>query len=278
MRPRRSGMRRSRPSPRTRWRSPSSAGPTSASRALLNALLGEERSSSATSRVRRVTRSTPRSTGPVGRERPVDTAGIRRRGKVASGPAAERFATLRALEAVARADVAVLVLDAQDGLTAQDDHVAGYVARGGQRAGHRDQQVGSRARRTSTRSTSTSASIRSEAPFLDFAPIVSISAKTGQRVGRVLEAAVESPPSVAAASRRPQLNQLAAARPTLRQGRRCQGQAAADSSTRTQAADRSRRRSCCSPGEAGRGPFQLPALSGEPAPRGASASPARRSG
>src|SRR3954447_16771249 len=57
----------------------------------------------------------------------VDTAGIRRRGKVASGPAAEKFSTLRAVRAVGRADVAVLVVDAVDGLTAQDAHVAGYV-------------------------------------------------------------------------------------------------------------------------------------------------------
>ena len=57
----------------------------------------------------------------------IDTAGIRRRGKVASGPAAEKYSTMRALKAISRADVAVLVLDAHDGLTAQDAHVAGYV-------------------------------------------------------------------------------------------------------------------------------------------------------
>ena len=57
----------------------------------------------------------------------VDTAGIRRRGKVASGPDAERFSALRALKAIGRADVCILVVDATEGLAAQDAHVAGHV-------------------------------------------------------------------------------------------------------------------------------------------------------
>ena len=120
----------------------------------------------------------------------VDTAGIRRRGKVASGPAAERFATLRALKAVSRSDVAVLVLDAGDGLTAQDAHVAGYALDEGiglvvainkwdviEKEEHTfDEYV---------------AVLRQEAPYLAFAPIISISAKTGQRVERIVGAALE---------------------------------------------------------------------------------------
>ncbi len=120
----------------------------------------------------------------------VDTAGIRRRGRVASGPAAERFATLRALKAVSRSDVAVLILDATDGLTAQDAHVAGYVVEEG---------VGlvlainkwDLVEKTGTTFDEYRAAIVREAPFLDFAPVVAISAKTGQRVGRVLEHALE---------------------------------------------------------------------------------------
>ena len=61
----------------------------------------------------------------------IDTAGVRRRGRVASGPDAERFSTLRALRAVSRADVAILVIDAVEGLTAQDAHIAGYVVEEG---------------------------------------------------------------------------------------------------------------------------------------------------
>jgi GTP-binding protein len=120
----------------------------------------------------------------------IDTAGVRRPGKVASGPAAERYATVRALKAVTRADVAVLVIDAADGLTAQDDHVAGYALEEGaglvlavnkwdvvEKDEHTFDEYVARMRR--------------QAPFLDLAPIVSISAKTGLRVERVLEAALE---------------------------------------------------------------------------------------
>ncbi|HYO44164.1 MAG TPA: ribosome biogenesis GTPase Der, partial [Candidatus Limnocylindrales bacterium] len=94
---------------------------------LLNALLGEERS--IVSSIPGTTRDAIDTTIEWGRSEIVliDTAGIRRRGKVASGPAAEKYSTMRALKAISRADVAVLVLDAADGLTAQDAHVAGYV-------------------------------------------------------------------------------------------------------------------------------------------------------
>jgi GTP-binding protein len=121
----------------------------------------------------------------------IDTAGIRRRGKVASGPAAERYSALRALRAIGRADVAVLVVDAVDGLTAQDAHVAGYVVdegRGLVVAVNKWDAVEGKTGRTFDQYVEW---IRREAPFLDFAPIVSISALTGQRVGRVLELAID---------------------------------------------------------------------------------------
>src|SRR5204862_2673136 len=98
---------------------------------LLNALLGEERA--IVSEVPGTTRDTIDTRLEWGRSEIVllDTAGIRRKGKVASGPAAERYSTLRALKAISRADVAVLVVDAVDGLTAQDAHVAGFVVEEG---------------------------------------------------------------------------------------------------------------------------------------------------
>ncbi len=121
----------------------------------------------------------------------VDTAGIRRRGKVASGPAAERYSTLRALKAIDRADVTVLVVDAVDGLTAQDAHVAGYTVDAGKGlvlAINKWDLVESKTDRSFDQYV---AWIHREAPFLDFAPAVSISAKTHQRVDRVLEMAVD---------------------------------------------------------------------------------------
>ncbi len=121
----------------------------------------------------------------------IDTAGIRRRGKVASGPAAERYSTMRALTALSRADVAVLVIDAVEGLTSQDAHVAGYAVEEGKGlvlAVNKWDLVADKTDRTFDQYIEW---IRNEVPFIEFAPIVSISAKTGQRVGRVLELAVD---------------------------------------------------------------------------------------
>jgi len=121
----------------------------------------------------------------------IDTAGIRRRGRVASGPAAERFATLRALKAVSRADVAVLVLDAPDGLTAQDAHVAGYALEEGIGLVIAVNKWDLVEEKTQSTFDEYVTQLRRDAPFLSFAPIISISAKTHQRVERVLEAALE---------------------------------------------------------------------------------------
>jgi GTP-binding protein len=157
---------------------------------LLNALLGEERAivSNIPGTTRDAIDTSMEWQGvPV---RLVDTAGMRRRGKIASGPDAERYSAIRALRAIGRADVAVLVIDAQEGLTAQDAHVAGYVV---------DEGVGlvvavnkwdllAKDDKTFEQYV---ARIRRELPFIDFAPVVSISAKTGQRVGRVLDDALE---------------------------------------------------------------------------------------
>ena len=164
---------------------------------LLNKLLGEERS--IVSEIPGTTRDAIDTTLQwEGREiRLVDTAGLRRRGKVANGPAAERYSAIRALKALGRADVCVLVLDSQDGLAAQDAHVAGYVV---------DEGVGlvlainkwDLVEKDDKTFEQFVARIHAEAPFLDFAPVVAISALTGQRAGRVLEAAV----AVAAERRR----------------------------------------------------------------------------
>ncbi len=158
---------------------------------LLNALLGEERS--IVSEVPGTTRDAIDTRLAWGRSEVIliDTAGIRRRGKVASGPAAEKYSTLRALKALSRADVAVLVIDAVEGLTAQDAHVAGYVVEEGKGlviAVNKWDLLTEKTDRTFDQYVEW---IRNEVPFLDFAPILSISAKTGQRVGRVLESAVD---------------------------------------------------------------------------------------
>jgi GTPase len=158
---------------------------------LLNALLGEDRA--IVSEVPGTTRDAIDTRLAWGRSEIVliDTAGIRRRGKVASGAAAERYSTMRALTALSRADVAVLVIDAVEGLTSQDAHVAGYAIEEGKGlvvAVNKWDLVEEKTDRTFDQYVEW---IRNEVPFLEFAPIVSISAKTGQRVGRVLELAID---------------------------------------------------------------------------------------
>jgi GTP-binding protein len=157
---------------------------------LLNQLLGEERA--IVSDIPGTTRDAIDTTLRwQDREvRLVDTAGLRRRGRVAAGPVAERYSALRALKAIGRADVCVLVLDAQDGLTAQDAHVAGYVV---------DEGVGlvlalnkwDLVEKDDKTFDEYVTRIRAQAPFLHFAPLVAISALTGLRAGRVLDEALE---------------------------------------------------------------------------------------
>jgi len=157
---------------------------------LLNALLGEERA--IVSDIAGTTRDAI-DTRLEWRGQPVtlvDTAGIRRRGRVANGPAAERFSAIRALRAIGRADVAILVLDSVDGLTSQDAHVAGYVV---------DEGVGlvvvlnkwDLVEKDDRTFDEYAARLRRQAPFLGFAPIVSVSARSGQRVSRALDAALD---------------------------------------------------------------------------------------
>ncbi len=158
---------------------------------LLNSLLGEERT--IVSDIPGTTRDAIDTKIEWGRTQIVliDTAGIRRRGKVASGPAAERYSTLRSLKAISRCDVAVLLVDGIDGLTAQDAHIAGYVVEEGKGlvvAVNKWDAVEDKTGRTFDQYVEW---IRHEAPFLDFAPVVSISALTGQRVNKVLELAVD---------------------------------------------------------------------------------------
>ena len=85
----------------------------------------------------------------------------------------------------------MLVIDAVEGLTAQDAHVAGYVIEEGKGlvvAVNKWDLLEDKTDRTFDQYVSW---IRDQVPFLEFAPIVSISARTGQRVSKVLELAVD---------------------------------------------------------------------------------------
>ena len=158
---------------------------------LLNALLGEDRA--IVSDIPGTTRDAIDTHLQWGRTDVVliDTAGIRRPGRVSRGPDAERYSTMRALKAVDRADVAVLLVDAFEGLTAQDAHIAGFVAEEGRGLVIALNKWDLLAEKTDRSFDEYVVAMRRQVPFLDFAPIVSISAKTGQRCSRVLELAID---------------------------------------------------------------------------------------
>jgi GTP-binding protein len=116
----------------------------------------------------------------------IDTAGIRRRGRIEQG--VEKFSVLRAIRAIERAEIAVLVLDATSGVTAQDTHIAGYVqeAKKGLVIVVNKWDLVEKDNQTTLDYT---AQIRRDLNFVDWAPVVFISALTGQRAPRVLDLA-----------------------------------------------------------------------------------------
>jgi len=117
----------------------------------------------------------------------IDTAGIRRRGHIT--PGVEQYSVLRALQAIERSDVVLLVLDATDGLTAQDAHIAGFILDDWKSAVVLVNKWDVIEKDTHTMAAFTD-SIRQELNFMDYVPILFISAKTGQRVDQVLPLAL----------------------------------------------------------------------------------------
>src|SRR5690606_33815813 len=116
----------------------------------------------------------------------IDTAGIRRRGRVEEG--IERFSVMRSMRAIDRADVVLLVIDATEDFTAQDLHIAGYVEEQKQGivgVGNKWDLV----EQDSKSMDEYRERARRQLDFMPYAPLVFISARTGQRVSRVLEAA-----------------------------------------------------------------------------------------
>ena len=118
----------------------------------------------------------------------IDTAGIRRRGKIEKG--LEYYSVLRALRAISRADVSLLLIDATEGVTTQDAHIAGYIL---------EEQKGvvvivnkwDAIEKDSYTMNEYTAHVRQELKFMDYVPVLFISALTGQRVGQVIPAALE---------------------------------------------------------------------------------------
>lgn len=118
----------------------------------------------------------------------VDTAGIRRRGKIA--PGVEKHSVLRTLKAINRSDVCLLLIDAQDKVTDQDQHIAGYILEETKSAVIVVNKWDAVEKDTHTMVEYTR-SVRAALGFMDYVPVVFISALTGQRVRQVLEMALE---------------------------------------------------------------------------------------
>jgi GTP-binding protein len=118
----------------------------------------------------------------------IDTAGIRRRGRIERG--VEKFSVLRAVRAIERADVVALLIDAVEGITAQDTHVAGYAQEASKGLIIVVNKWDLIDKDTHTVDEYTHL-LRQALSFVPYAPIVFISAKTGQRAQRVLDLALE---------------------------------------------------------------------------------------
>jgi GTPase len=117
----------------------------------------------------------------------IDTAGIRRRGRIERG--VEKYSVLRSFKAIERADVALLMVDAEDGITAQDTHIAGFILDAWKSTVVLVNKWDAIPKDSQTMDDYTR-HVRRELNFLDYVPLLFISARTGQRVDQVLPTAL----------------------------------------------------------------------------------------
>jgi len=117
----------------------------------------------------------------------IDTAGIRRRGKIE--PGVEKYSVVRSLRAIERADVSLLVLDATAGITVQDTHIAGFILEAMKSAVVIVNKWDAVTKDSFTMQSYTE-HLRRELNFMPYVPVLFISAKTGQRVDQVMPTAL----------------------------------------------------------------------------------------
>ncbi len=153
---------------------------------LVNKLLNQERTM--VSNIPGTTRDAidTRFTGKDGTEyNIIDTAGMRRK-RAIEDDTLERYSVLRSIAAIRRCDVALIVIDAQDGVTEQDTKIAGMVHEEGKGA-----VIVVNKWDAVEKDTGTLEAYRKEVlealKFMDYAPVLFLSAMTGQRVHTVLE-------------------------------------------------------------------------------------------
>lgn len=156
---------------------------------LLNKLLGQERA--IVSPVAGTTRDALDTELQWGDEEIIliDTAGLRRRGKIE--PGVEKYSTLRTLKAAERADVALLLIDATEGITAQDVHIAGLIANQGVSIVVLVNKWDAVSAETKRNGIEFEARVRYELKFMRYIPVLFISALTGRRVQDVIPAALD---------------------------------------------------------------------------------------
>ena len=114
----------------------------------------------------------------------IDTAGMRKRGKITDD--IERYSIMRSLTAVDRSDVVVIMVDAQDGVTEQDTKIAGYAHNKGKACIIAINKWDLIDKETNTMDEYKK-TVQDKLGFMLYAPVVFISALTGQRVTRLYE-------------------------------------------------------------------------------------------
>ena len=114
----------------------------------------------------------------------IDTAGMRKRGKITDD--IERYSIMRSLTAVDRSDVVVIMVDAQDGVTEQDTKIAGYAHNKGKACIIAINKWDLIDKETNTMDEYKK-NVQEKLGFMLYAPVVFISALTGQRVTRLYE-------------------------------------------------------------------------------------------
>ena len=154
---------------------------------LVNALLGQERT--IVSDIPGTTRDAIDSPFTFNGENYIliDTAGIRRK-RAIEDESIERYSVIRSLAAVRRADVVLIVVDAAEGMSEQDVRIAGYVHEEG-KASVLIVNKWDKIEKDTHTMHEFEKKLASDLAFMDYVPMLFISAKTGQRVHKVLETA-----------------------------------------------------------------------------------------
>jgi GTP-binding protein len=151
---------------------------------LLNRLLGEDRV--IVSPVAGTTRDAIDTVleTPERKFRLIDTAGIRRKGK--TGEMAEKLSVIMARKSLERADVAIVLIDAVEGVTALDANIAGYALEAGCSIILAVNKWDAVADKETNTANEFERGLRDKMKFLEWAPVITLSALTGQRVERIL--------------------------------------------------------------------------------------------